>query len=76
LDQILLPLADAFEGGNRTFRTFTPKSPEEFETLRELLAILIAEESLAEPNKAKDYDFTPAGYLKYKPRIDALWALG
>jgi len=72
LDEILLGLADEFEAGNRHFRTFSHSSPEEYEPLCECLASLIAEGSLGEFQKMKGYQLTPAGYGKYKPRINAL----
>ncbi len=75
LDEILPGLADEFEAGNRRFREFKESSPEEFEPLRECLAMLIAEGSLIDFLKSRSYQFTPAGYTKYKPRIDALRAL-
>src|SRR5882762_7888500 len=43
LDEILLCLADEFEGGSRVGRTIEPKTAEEFEPLRELLAMQVAE---------------------------------
>jgi hypothetical protein len=75
LDEILLGLADQFEAGNRTFRTLMPSSPEDYEPLRECLATLIAERSLVDPHKTASYQLTPAGYMKYKARIDALRAM-
>ncbi len=75
LDEILPGLADEFEAGNRRFRTFKPSSAEEFEPLRECLAMLIAEGSLVDFQKSRSYQFTPAGYAKYKSRIDALRAV-
>jgi hypothetical protein len=75
LDEILLGLADEFEAGNRKFRYFKPSSVEEYEPLRECLAMLVAEGSLIDFLKTGSYHFTPAGYTKYKPRIDALRCL-
>jgi len=75
LDEILPGLADEFEAGNRKFRYFKPSSVEEFEPLRECLATLIAEGSLIDFQKMGGYHFTPAGYAKYKPRVDALRSL-
>lgn len=75
-DSILLGLADNFEAGNRGLRTFSPSSPEEFEPLRECLAMKIAEGSLMDVQSMKVYRLTSAGYEKYKPRIDALRMLG
>jgi len=48
---------------------------EEFEPLRECLTTLIAEGALTDFQKTGSYHFTPAGYAKYKPRIDALRTL-
>ena len=72
LDEILCGLADEFEAGNRHFRYFNPSSVEEYEPLRECLAVLVAEGSLINFQKMGGYQFTPAGYAKYKPRVDAL----
>lgn len=71
-DEILPRLADEFEAGNRHFKTFDPSSAEEYGPLRECLAVLIAEGSLLDFKKTKTYQLTSAGYIKYKPRIDAL----
>jgi hypothetical protein len=75
LDEILPTLADEFEAGNRHFRTFAPSTPDEFEPLRECIAMLIAEGSLVDYQKARCYQLTSAGYMKYKPRVDGLRAL-
>jgi hypothetical protein len=75
LDSILLCLADAFEAGNRTGRTITHASLEEYEVLRECIAELVAECSVIDPQGMKIYHLTKSGYLKYKPRIDALRVL-
>jgi hypothetical protein len=74
LDEILLCLADEFEGGSRAGRTIEPKTAEEFEPLREMLAIQVAEGWLHYQNfgKLNVYRLTNAGYAKHKPRIDAL----
>lgn len=74
LDEILPSLADEFEGGSCTGRIIEPKTAEEFEPLREMLAMQVAEgwlhhESFGNLNV---YRLTNAGYSKYKPRIDAL----
>jgi hypothetical protein len=74
LDEILPGLADEFEAGNRKFRYFNPSSVEEYEPLRECLAVLVAEGSLVNFQKMSGYHFAPAGYKKYKPRVDALRA--
>jgi hypothetical protein len=75
LDEILLDLAVEFEAGNGKFRYFKPSSLEEYEPLRESLAILVAERSLINFQKTGGYHFTPAGYAKYKTRIEALRSL-
>jgi hypothetical protein len=75
LDEILPGLADEFEAGNRKFRYFKPSCVEEYEPLRECLAVLVAEGSLIDYLKTGSYHFTSAGYAKYKPRIDALRSL-
>jgi len=72
LDEILPGLADEFEAGNRKFRYFKPSSIDEYEPLRECLAVLIAEGSLIDFQKSGSYQLTAAGYSKYKPRVDAL----
>jgi len=74
LDEILLCLADEFEGGSRVGRTIEPKTAEEFEPLREMLAIQVAEGWLHYQNfgTLNVYRLTNAGYAKHKPRIDAL----
>jgi hypothetical protein len=74
LDEILLCLADEFEGGSHVGRTIEPKTAEEFEPLRELLAVQVAEGWLHHQSfgKLNVYRLTNAGYAKYKPRIDAL----
>lgn len=76
LDAILLSLADEFEAGNPHGRTIDPSCAEEFEPLRECLADLIAEGFLARRCPFKIYNLTSAGYLKFKPRIQALRSLG
>jgi hypothetical protein len=77
LDEILPCLADEFETGNQSGRTIEPKSAEEFEPLRECLAMQVAEGWFLRTNfgKLNAYRLTKAGYAKYKPRIDALRAL-
>lgn len=68
-------MADIFEAGNRTGRTITPADLEEYEPLRECIAGLIAEGSVVDPFGMKIYHLTKAGYLKYRPFIDALRVL-
>lgn len=77
LDEILLCLADEFEGGSRTGRIIEPKTAEEFEPLREMLAMQVAEGSLHHQSfgNLNVYRLTNAGYAKHKPRIDALRTL-
>ena len=77
LDEILLCLADEFEGGSRAGRTIEPKTAEEFEPLREMLAMQAAEGWLQHQNfgTVNVYRLTNAGYAKHKPRIDALRTL-
>lgn len=76
LDEILLGLADEFEAGNPHGRTFEPSCPEEFEALCECLADMIAEGWLTQRRPLRIYNLTPAGYRNFKPRIQALRALG
>jgi hypothetical protein len=75
LDEILLDLADEFEAGYGKFRYFKPSSLEEHEQLRGCLSALVVERSLIHFQKSGGYHFTPTGYAKYKPRIDALRTL-
>lgn len=74
LAEILLCLADEFEGGSRAGRIIEPKCAAEFEPLRELLAMQVAEGWLHRESFGirNIYRLTNAGYAKYKPRIDAL----
>jgi hypothetical protein len=73
LATILKGLADGFEAGNnRRRRTFTPATPDEEQSLREVLAELRADGSIDE--LAGTYQFTAAGYKKHKPQIDWLRA--
>jgi hypothetical protein len=75
LDEILPGLADSFEAGNRHPRYINPSTVEAYEPLRERIAGLIAEGSLADPLKMKAYHLTSAGYVKYKARVTALRTL-
>jgi hypothetical protein len=78
LDEVLPGLADEFEAGNQKGRWFTPSNAEEFEPLRECFAGLVAEDlarSFVTPQPMYIVRLTPAGYRKFKPRIDALRAL-
>ena len=75
LDDILLTLADNYEAENGHFVSFDHSAPEDFEPLRTCLAELVAEGWL-EKQEMKVYRLTSQGYLKYKPRIDALRSLG
>ena len=77
LDSVLLALADDFEEPKgRPGVEIKRTSPEEYEALRECLAMRIAEGSLTqfqiESQKLPIYRFTNPGYAKYKPRIDWL----
>jgi hypothetical protein len=72
LDEILLDLAVEFEAGNGKFRSFRPLSVEEYQQVRGCLAVLVVERSLINFQMTGGYHFTPAGYAKYKARIDAL----
>ena len=74
LEEVLLCLADEFEGGSGVGRTIEPKTAEEFEPLREMLAMQVAEGWLHHQNfgKLNVYRLTNSGYAKYKPHIDAL----
>ena len=77
LDEILPCLADEFEGGSRAGRIIEPKCAEEFEPLRELLAMQVAEGWFHHQTfgKLNIYRLTNVGYAKYKQRIDALRTL-
>jgi len=75
LDEILPGLADEFEAGNNNGRTFTPSNAEEFEPLCECFAILNAEglaQVFVTPQPMYIVRLKPAGYQKFRPRIDAL----
>lgn len=75
LDEILPGLADEFEAGNKKGRWFTPSNAEEFEPLRECVAMLVAKglaTSFVTPQPMYIVKLTPEGYRKFKPRIDAL----
>jgi hypothetical protein len=76
LDQILLPLADEFEAGKHQGRTFTSGCPEEFEPLRECIAEMESEGWLVRAYLGTAHYLTPEGYRHFKPRIQALRALG
>jgi hypothetical protein len=57
-------------------RTFEPSCPEEFEPLRECLADMIAEGWVTQRRPLRIYNLAPAGHQNFKPRIQALRALG
>lgn len=76
LDQILLGLADEFEAGKHQGRFINPSSPEEFEPLRECIAEMEAEGWLTRAYRGVAHYLTPEGYRHFKPRIQALRALG
>jgi hypothetical protein len=69
---VLITLADRFEDPNprRRISTFDPSTPEEEKPLREVLAELKSERSVAE--MMNTYQFTPDGYNKYREQISAL----
>ena len=77
LDEVLPCLADEFEAGNQNGRTIEPKSAEEFEPLRECLAMQVAEGWFLRSNfgKLNIYRLSKTGYAKHKPRLDALRSL-
>ena len=75
LDEILLDLAVEFEAGNGKFSYFKPLSLEKYEQLRGCLAVLVVERSLIKFQNTGGYHFTPAGYAKYKTRIESLRGL-
>jgi hypothetical protein len=76
LDGLLLSLADLFESqiSNRVV-TLEHSTPEEFEPVRECKATLVAEGSAINFQGTGGLRFTPAGYAKYKSRVDALRTL-
>lgn len=73
---VLKGLAARFEENNprRPRVTFTPSTPEEEKPLREVLAELRAEGSIAE--FVGTYEFTPEGYRKYRPQIEWIRTTG
>ena len=73
LDFILRPLADAYESGKNRCVQIKPASPEEYEPLRETLAALRAEGSIASVGDA--HQLTSAGYMKNADKIKALRVL-
>jgi hypothetical protein len=73
-DSFLLPLADLFEAGNRRYMGSDQLDIETFEPVRECLAIKIAEGSLTDFQGMGAFQFTAAGYSKYKARVDFLRA--
>jgi hypothetical protein len=75
LNQILLPLADNFEFGRYDHHvTLNVTTPEEIEPFRETMAALRAEGSV-KMFIGDSYQFTAAGYAKYKDKIQALRVL-
>lgn len=75
LDQVLLPLADLFESGIPNQRYgFNGSQITEYESLRECLAELVAEGSVLR-DYSGNFQFSPTGYAKYAPRIEALRTL-
>jgi hypothetical protein len=77
LQKILLRLADDFERHERTAATFEGQTPEEAAWLNRQFARLAGEGSVSvsDPGASPGYKFTPAGYHKYRPQIDA-WRSG
>jgi len=73
LDLILHSLADTYESGKQRCVQIIPASREEYEPLRETLAALRAEGSIASIGDA--YQLTSAGYTRYAERITALRVL-
>ncbi len=73
---VLKGLAARFEENNprRPRVTFTPSTPEEEKPLREVLAELRAEGSVAE--FVGTYEFTPEGYKKYLAQIEWIRTTG
>jgi hypothetical protein len=79
LDEMLLSLADAYESQKNRIVTVEPRSPEEWETLRDFLPRqaaggLIAYIGTGKPSWA--VALTTKGYTTYSPRITAKRALG
>jgi hypothetical protein len=74
-DGMLLTLADIFEAGNRRVGLFNVSTVEEYEPFRQCVANRVSDGSLVNVHKMDAYRLTSAGYLKYKPRIEALRAL-
>jgi hypothetical protein len=77
LDSVLLSLADAFEANKGHAVLVSPSSQEEWEPLREFLAGQSAEGLMRYGGKESwSCALTPKGYATYRPRIEALRALG
>jgi hypothetical protein len=76
LAYVLKELAARYEENNprRPRSTFTPTTPEEEKPLREVLAELRAEGSVAE--FVGTYEFTRAGYMKYRQQIEWIRTTG
>ncbi len=73
LDPVLLSLADQFEANKGRFVIIKPSSVEEWEPLREFLALQVAE-GLMNAFGTDSFRLTPKGYATYLPRIRALRA--
>jgi hypothetical protein len=72
-DELLLPLADLYEVGNRNFLGINPKLRlETYEIERQWLATAVANRWLERAEFKDHYRFTNDGYLEFKPRINAL----
>jgi hypothetical protein len=77
LDDFLRSLADVYEAGNKHWLKIHSDSPEDYEPLRECIALLRAEGSVRTLAETWDsIQLTAEGYTKYLPRIRARRALG
>jgi len=75
LSEILLPLAEEFEKGNRHGLRFDWSDMEESGPLKECIAELIAEGWLDQCHLANRYRLTEAGYKHFEARLRALRTL-
>jgi hypothetical protein len=72
-DEMLLPLADAYESGDaRMDADIGPLFSEVFAVVRECLATKVAEGSLVVLDGTHLYRLTREGYAKYRPRVNFL----
>jgi len=74
LATVLKTLAARYLEGNKHRATFAPTTPEESQSLREVLASLRAEGSIDE--LANTYQFTASGYKKFQSQIEWLKIVG